>query len=480
MESYNDFFEFIESPFKRVSDTDFYFPSKTHQEALTMLTYLLMSDDEFALLMGEPGAGKSIVLRKFIGELSQDVVHAYIMFPYLQPDNFFRTVLECFNVSVDSNMSDNALYERLCDFLLEQYKRGKKVLIIIDEAQNVPSATLEVVRIISNIETNMKKLLKIVLVGQPSLVNKLSSSSQLDALKQKILLKSTLKAFTPDDVLSYVNYTLEAAGGKHLAISKTQAKKICYSTGGNTWRINVLMERVLLVAHMNNSKTIKNDYITSAIKSMNIIGKSNSLFTYSRVVPAIIVTFLIVAISVAGVFGYRRIERLAMVAPVAPVAPKIVQAVRQCGATIFCGDRNIYRRLSELNFDGSWLQSTLTLLAYTTSGAPDKGLSLEFARLCATKGVRFATLYGTAASIAQTAYLPAEYAIHKAGSIGVAPAAGQLHIGNNSELILHDRSVMMGIAYSRLDLANGDELKGVLNSGVKASCDDEGFYFIAG
>lgn len=270
MKTFSEFFGFKQTPFKRTPDVEFYYPTKVHQDALDTLFYMLQSDDAFTVVTGEPGTGKTITLRKFISELPNNIVFAYILFPSLTPEELFMAILEDFNIKIDKNMTKNGLYARLRDFLIEIGNQGKKAMIIIDEAQNMPLETLEELRILSNLETDKEKLLKIVLAGQPELDKKLASE-ELRQLSQRVTLYCNINNMPDYEIKNYIYFHLSKAGKSSIKIQNKVIKQISKLTLGNPRLINILMERTIIAAFLDNSYTIKDYHLTSAISSVNTI-----------------------------------------------------------------------------------------------------------------------------------------------------------------------------------------------------------------
>ncbi len=270
MEAFSKFFGFNEDPFKRTPDVEFYYPTKIHQDALDTLQYSLESDEPFAVLVGEPGTGKTITIRKFISELPENIVVAYILFPNLSPSELFIAILEDFKVKASLDMNKNLLFSKFRDFLVDIKAQGKKAVIIIDEAQNLPSETLEELRILSNLETQKEKLIKIILAGQPELTQKLDSDN-LRQLKQRITLYSYLSNIPESEIKNYINSHLIKAGRSSIRIQSSVVRRIAKITKGNPRLINTLMERTMIAAFLDNTYTITEEHLDSAIASVNTI-----------------------------------------------------------------------------------------------------------------------------------------------------------------------------------------------------------------
>lgn len=305
MESFSKFFGFNEEPFKRTPDVEFYYPTKIHEEALDTLRYSLESGEPFAVLTGEPGTGKTMTIRKFISELPDNIVVAYILFPNLTPTELFMAILEDFKVKADVELTKNALFSKFRDFLVEIKESGKKAIIIIDEAQNLPSETLEELRILSNLETEKEKLLKIILAGQPELITKLDSD-EFRQLKQRITLYAYLSNIPESEIKNYINSHLIKAGRSSIRVQARVVRGIAKVTKGNPRLINTLMERTMVAAFLDNSYTVTEEHLSSAIASVNTImstlrRKRSMKYVKIFSIAAVAAVF---AIGVFGVFSY--------------------------------------------------------------------------------------------------------------------------------------------------------------------------------
>ncbi len=303
MESYIQFFALKDNPFRITPDLDFFFMSSVHQEALGSLEFLMESEEGFAVIIGEPGTGKTITIRKFISQLPENVEYAYILFPNLSPEEMFRAILEDFGIDIDDSATKNKLFSTLKEFLIKKRKEGKKILIIIDEAQNLPIETLEELRILSNLETDKEKLLQIILLGQPELEKKLNSDA-LRQLKQRITVIARLSNLTKDEMVNYINYRLAKAGNSTIKISNSAYKEIFKYTQGNLRQINQIMERALMSAFVKNSHQIDREDIKEAAESLGI-SKMKRKKSFYLILPAILF-FLLVAFSLSGYYFFSK------------------------------------------------------------------------------------------------------------------------------------------------------------------------------
>lgn len=319
MKTFTEFFGFYQDPFKRTPDVDFYYPTQMHIDALDTLQYLIHSNEPFAVLTGEPGTGKTITIKKFINELPVNIVSAYILFPNLTPEELFMAILEDFNIHVDKSLTKNALFAKLRDFLIEIGSQGKKAVIIIDEAQNLPNETLEELRLLSNLETEKDKLLKIILAGQPELDEKLNEES-LRQLKQRVTLYVKLDNIKQEDIKNYIYSHLEKAGKSYVKIHSGVVKRIAKITKGNPRLINTLMERTIIAAFLDNSHTITENHLISALSSVNNVMATVHKRNGGKAKPFIITAVIVCLAVLAGFLGVDKILNLTAEEPAAQVA----------------------------------------------------------------------------------------------------------------------------------------------------------------
>lgn len=292
MKDYLEFFGLRDDPFKITPDANYFFLSESHQEALTSLKYIVESEEGFAVIVGEPGTGKTLTVRKFVDELPSNVEYAYILFPNLSPEELFEAILEDFGIKSEGE-TKNRLFSKMRDFLIKKRLSGKKVLIIVDEAQNLPEETLEELRILSNLETSDQKLLQIILLGQPELEEKLNSD-RLRQLKQRITVFVKLRNLTNEETRSYVEYRLAKAGGGNVRIHGGVFKILYENSLGIPRLINILMERSLMAAYVDSSYEIKKKHIKRAVESLGFrVKERNLLPAFAYVVVALLIALSI-------------------------------------------------------------------------------------------------------------------------------------------------------------------------------------------
>lgn len=288
-----NFFGFEEDPFKITPDIDFFFNSKSHQEVLMALKYIYHSEEGFVVIVGEPGRGKTITIRKFLSQIPENMEYAYILFPNLSPEELLYAILEDFGIKIpNENITKNKLFSMLKDFLIEKKKEGKKIFIIVDEAQNLSIETLEELRILSNLETEKEKLLQIVLTGQPELEEKLNSQ-KLRQLKQRITVFIKLSNLSKDEVENYINYRLSKVGNSSVRITKKAIKEIYKLSKGIPRIINQIMGRALMSAFVNQETTIDKKHIKQAKQSLNLEESIGGVNMFQLTLPKVILIFVL-------------------------------------------------------------------------------------------------------------------------------------------------------------------------------------------
>ncbi|MDJ0667594.1 MAG: AAA family ATPase [Desulfobacterales bacterium] len=265
---YNRFWGFRQKPFKLVPNPDFLFLSSTHEEALAHLKFTLSEGEGFLMITGEVGTGKSTLCRAFLQELDSAVACAYIFNPKLNPLQLLKNINTEFGIPADADTAQE-LVEVLNAFLIEKKAEDQKVVIIIDEAQNLPVESLEQVRLLSNLETTRDKLLQIVLVGQPELA-KMIDSFELRQLGQRISLACQLKPLSYDETVQYIQHRLNVASVKPQMPFEKVALNIIYRFSEGIPRlINTACDRMLLAACLKEQNTIRSGLANEIVDELS-------------------------------------------------------------------------------------------------------------------------------------------------------------------------------------------------------------------
>jgi general secretion pathway protein A len=264
---YMDSFQLREQPFRLSPDPDFLYLSKAHSRAKAYMESTIWFTDGFVVITGEIGAGKTTLIETFLRELEKDVVVAQITQTQISPLEFLQSVLVQFGFT-PFKMKKAELLATLNTFLIEQYTARRKVVLIVDEAQNLSQATLEEVRLLSGIETTKDKVLRIILAGQPELNAKLDSP-ELVQLMQRVRLRFHLSALTAEDTRGYILHRLEVAGSSGREIFAEDCHPLLFRyTGGVPRLINTLCETAMMAAFANDRDRVSLQDVESAIEEL--------------------------------------------------------------------------------------------------------------------------------------------------------------------------------------------------------------------
>ncbi len=258
---YQQYYGMQELPFSLAPDTQFFFCHRGHQEALNVLMVALECGEGFIKITGEVGTGKTLLCRELLNRLSKNFHTAYIPNPYLSPVGLRKMIAEELGLN-PSGLSDHELLKAINKQLLNFFQQGKPAVICLDEAQALPDQTMEALRLLSNLETEKRKLLQIVMFGQPELNEKLSRSRNRQ-LRQRIVHSYQLQPLDAERVMHYLEHRLRVAGYNGEPLFKREAVDYLYRTSGGVPRlVNILGNKALLLAfgkglHQVDSRIIK-------------------------------------------------------------------------------------------------------------------------------------------------------------------------------------------------------------------------------
>ncbi|MBT8084949.1 MAG: AAA family ATPase [Woeseia sp.] len=265
--SYLQHFSLSEQPFRLTPDPEFVYWSKQHARAKAYMESTIWLADGFVVITGEIGSGKTTLLQAFLGELDDSVTYAVVSQTQLTPTQFLQAVLTEFGFKPFKKRKVELL-DMLNMYLIEQYSEGKKVLLIVDEAQNLSKSVLEEIRMLSGIETHKEKVLRIVLAGQPELRDKLESP-KLKQLIQRVRLKFHIGPLSLREMHEYIDHRLEVAGhsAQDLFAEECFAAIFQY-TGGVPRLINTLCDTALLCAFADEKSSLTVADIEAAIEEL--------------------------------------------------------------------------------------------------------------------------------------------------------------------------------------------------------------------
>jgi putative secretion ATPase (PEP-CTERM system associated) len=265
--SYLSHFNLQEQPFRLTPDPDFIYWSKQHARAKAYMESTIWLADGFVVITGEIGSGKTTLLQSFLSELDDDVVYAVVSQTQLTPTQFLQAVLTEFGFK-PFNKRKVELLDMLNMFLIEQYSNGKKVVLIVDEAQNLTHKVLEEIRLISGIETHKEKVLRIILAGQPELRDSLESPG-LKQLVQRVRLRFHLGPLDRREMHEYIDHRLSVAGAQTKLFEEDAFETIHRYTGGVPRLINTLCDTALLCAFADEKSTVGLDDVMAAVAELN-------------------------------------------------------------------------------------------------------------------------------------------------------------------------------------------------------------------
>ncbi len=238
-----------ELPFSITPDTSFYFASNSYQEGLNTLLFAITSGEGFIKITGEVGTGKTLLCRKLMASLDSSFKVAYVPNPYLEPQSLLMVLAEELGVSLPSEVTQHAVLNALTHALLNFARNDIKVVVCLDEVQAMPIETLEALRLLSNLETEKRKLLQVVIFGQPELEEKLNHAS-IRQLKQRITFDYQLDQLNRDEMQYYLNHRLVIAGYKGSRLFSSLALSLMYQKSKGTPRlVNILANKALLAAY---------------------------------------------------------------------------------------------------------------------------------------------------------------------------------------------------------------------------------------
>jgi len=264
---YLELFKLHELPFRLSPDPQFLYLSKQHARAKAYMESTIWFTDGFVVITGEIGAGKTTLIETFLAELEPDVVVAQINQTQLSPTEFLQTVLVQFGFT-PFEMKKPEVLATLNQFLTEQHVAGRKVVLIIDEAQNLSNRVLEEIRMLSGIETTKEKVLRIILAGQPELNDKLLSKD-LVQLVQRVRLRFHLSALSSSETVSYIEHRLEVAGSQGRRIFAADTYPTIYRyTGGVPRLVNTLCDTCMIAAFARESDAVTTEDLQAALREL--------------------------------------------------------------------------------------------------------------------------------------------------------------------------------------------------------------------
>lgn len=260
---YKAFYGLSDNPFSIAPNPHYLFLSDRHREALAHLTYGLGETGGFVLLTGEVGTGKTTVSRCLLGQLPDNTDTAFILNPSLTELELLATLCDELKISYGDNPTLKQLTDHLSRFLLDNHSKGRNTVLIIDEAQHLRPEVLEQLRLLTNLETDTKKLLQVILIGQPEL-QLLLKRQELRQLAQRITARYHLLPLNEDEIALYVLHRLQVAGRFEPLFTRKAVKVLQKYSGGIPRLINLLCERSLMAGYAQSRVPIDHHMVRQA------------------------------------------------------------------------------------------------------------------------------------------------------------------------------------------------------------------------
>jgi MSHA biogenesis protein MshM len=263
---YLSHFGLRELPFTITPDTSFFFSNASSQDALNNLLLAVHSGEGFIKVIGQVGTGKTLLCRKLLGSLDKSIVTAYIPNPYVEPTTLLLAVADELGIQYPESVNQHQLLKLLTRRLLEIYAGHRRVVLCLDEAQAMPVETLEALRLLSNLETERRKLLQVVLFGQPELDARLNDPS-IRQLKQRIAFSCVLAPLARQEVEYYLMHRLHVAGYTGPALFSRAAVRLLARASGSVPRlVNILAHKALMSAYGEGVHRVVRRHVGLAIR----------------------------------------------------------------------------------------------------------------------------------------------------------------------------------------------------------------------
>ncbi len=264
---YLEYYNLNENPFNVTSDPAFLYFSRAHKEALSHLIFGIHERKGFIELTGEVGAGKTTLCRALLNELGNEVKSAFILNSNLSESQLLESIIDDFGIH-PARRNKFSMIKALNAFLIDELRVGSNAILILDEAQNLKNSALEGVRLLSNLETEKKKLFQIILVGQPELRKKLASDSLLQ-LRQRIGVRFHISPLAHDEVSSYIYHRLKVAGSEgYVQFTDEALEKIYRYSFGIPRLINLVCDKSLLSGFVSETKLIDGGIVEKSISEI--------------------------------------------------------------------------------------------------------------------------------------------------------------------------------------------------------------------
>jgi general secretion pathway protein A len=272
---YESFYGFKEKPFNLTPDPDYLYMSPGHENVYSHLEYAIQESKGFVVVTGEVGSGKTTLINYLLRKIPQAIHVGIINNTFVQPQDLLRTICSEFDLQVEDT-DKSTLVTRFNNYLLEQYAKRERVILIIDEAQNLPDKSLEEIRMLSNLESEKHHLIQMILVGQPQLKEKLQRK-RLEQFVQRVTVYCHLDALDRDQVEGYIRHRLAIAGAQNLDVFDSEAIKAIYKHARGIPRlINTICDSAFVYGYADDVRVIGSDLIEAVAQARNLGAKGGT------------------------------------------------------------------------------------------------------------------------------------------------------------------------------------------------------------
>ena len=270
---YLDFFRLREYPFALTPDTDYWFDTASHRDAMNVVCAALRAGEGFIKITAEIGLGKTLLCRKLLRELDGRFYTAYMPDPQLSPSGLRRALAEELGIPTPSNIAGDKVLAIVRSRLLQLADRGTPVVVFIDEAHQLPNETLEGLRLLTNLETEKFKLLQVVVLGQPELDRRLSRPA-MRQLQQRIGFSCTLAPMSVATAGAYIAHRLAVAGALGgVRFEEAAVRRIVSASGGAPRLINILCHKAMMAAYGRGERHITRHHADRAVRDTESVAR---------------------------------------------------------------------------------------------------------------------------------------------------------------------------------------------------------------
>jgi len=267
---YESYYGFIEKPFQLSPDPRFFFATSHHQRALSYLQYGLDQGEGFIVITGPIGTGKTTIARNLLSSIGdENIVAAQLVTTKLSPDELLELIAAEFKIPFNNNSKAEVL-RSIESFLIQLHQQGKRALLLVDEAQNLPAETIEELRMLSNFQLDDKPLIQSFLLGQEELKD-IIQAPNMEQFRQRIIASAHLRPLSVEEVKSYINHRLQQAGcEKENLFSDDAFERIHQKTLGVPRKINIFVDRLLLFGFLEELDHFSKENINEVAQEMSI------------------------------------------------------------------------------------------------------------------------------------------------------------------------------------------------------------------